>query len=371
MNKMIAIFFICSLGALSSLHSTTAQNVQESDYTHSKKKSRKNRLRSKRAQSAAPILDKEATKKISQLETTCSPHVFHFQHEPTKEEKTLCLFLNKLEFTQDGIAAFFNHTFNQRRYGTEFLPHNFSHLVQFMDYGKQMNQPHEFFDGVIRLFNTKLKSASFVNSQAFETLLAKEIPILTDLFPDQELSLWKDIKKLLWQNFKNQFSFLKSNPMGFFEDISDQIIQKVKGQVTTPDKFRGTLLRFTAASVDKLAWAAEDQEQTWESFKTIGSQLNQLYEKNIINDPFDINELYWGLIERYCFFLELTGSKLSMTTIAKIKEDINTGTLQWLAMEEQEQGLETKMERLVGAIIETEAKIRMSEHGILTEILPV
>lgn len=374
MNKTVYFFITLFLSSCFIIHTVSSDAGQMQEYNKSTKKSRK-RLRAKRLESAAPVLEKQEAEKIVMLDQTCQPQVLHFQSNTllpqTAKDKKLCMFLNRLEFTHDGIAAFFSQIFNQREYATQFLPHNFTHLTQFMNYGEQTNQSLEFFDGVLRLFCTKLKGASFVNNNAFEQFLARSIPSYEKLLPQEELSLWKDIKKLLWTNFKDKFSFLTSSPMLFFEDISDQIVKKVKLHVSNPDHFRATLIRFTGTAIDKLAWAPEDQLGTWNSFKATGQHLQTMYQKGIINDTFDCNELYWGLIERYCFFLELAGSKLDLSVCESIKNDLKTGTLSWLQLEEQEPGLETKTERLIQAVMETEAKIRVKQHGIVTELIPV
>lgn len=370
MNKTKRSFILCFLTTLVLAGSMLPVCASSEEYTKSTKKSRRRLNRNKRIEDSAPVLNTQQAEKVETLNQTCKPQILRFDNELPERDKTLCMFLQQLEFTQTGIATFFAQTFNRREYGTEFLPHNFSHLVQFLEYGQQSKQPHEFFDGVIRLFNTKLKGASFVNCAAFERMNRSIAPILGGLFPQEELSLWKELKRLLWTSFRDHFSFLKRNPMGFFEDISDQIIQKVKVAVTTPDRLRATIVRFLATGIDKLAWSPDDQLQSWYSFNAIGEQLTQLYQLGIVNDSLDLNELYWGLVERYCFFLELAGSALKLETCQTMKNELNNQTLKWLHHEEQEEGLETKQERLMQALIETEAKIRIAKEGILTEILP-
>jgi hypothetical protein len=234
-----------------------------------------------------------------------------------------------------------------------------------------MNQPQEFYDGILRLFNQKLKACPYVSAHAIERLLERSTPHLSQVFPPEPLSLWKEVKKTLWQGFRNQFSFLTSNPMGFFEDISDQIIAKVKIHSTTPDRLRSMLVRFLGTSLDKTIWSPDDQEQTWESFKKIGMKISELHDKNVIVDEYDLNDLYWSLLERYCHFLDLTGSKLSLATCDRIKNDLVQKNIPWLELEEQEEEIESKMERLSHAIIETEAKIRIRKEGILTDIMPL
>lgn len=367
MNKTVS-FFLFYFFTVFSFVQLQGESVGNSSEITPIKRTKKRLTKPTRAESAAPILDIQAAQKINDLPKICTPEVKRFEPEPTESDKRLCLFLHKLEFTQDGIATFFSQTFNRKEYATEFLPHSFSHLIQFLRYAQQTDQSQEFVDGVLRLFSTKLKGASFVNASAFEKLLDAVACSCSDLLPHEKLSLWKEIKRLLWTNFKNKFSALKEDPMNFFEDISDQIIQKIKVEVTTPDRLRGTIIRFIGSSIDKVAWSAVDQEQTWKSFTAIAQKISLLYQKGIINDPFDLNELYWGLIERYCFFLELTGSQLTLNTIESIKKSLTTQKLEWLELEEQEQGLETKKHRLIQAIIETEAKIRVAQEGVLTEL---
>jgi len=370
MNKLTTFFLLCGSIVLS-IHSEKPENSQLQDYASAEKKSQKKPRRLARKQdSAAPVLKKEEAKVITMLDQTCKEPIYHFTQASTEPDKTLCLFLKRIEFSRSGIATFFSQTFNRREYGTEFLPHNFGHLAQFMTYGHSSQQPHEYFDGVIRLFGTKLKATSCVNSAAFEGMMNSVTPQLAKLFLDKK-SLWKDIKKLLWSNFKDRFSFLQSKPMDFFEDISDQILQQIKIQVTTPEKLRSTTIRFVGSGIDKLAWCPEDQEATWTSFKTIGQQLTTMYEKDIIDDPFDLNELYWGLIERYCYFLELAGPTIALDVCMKMKNDVLSGNLPWLKTEEQEEGIETKTERLMLAIIETEAKIHLFKHEKPREFFPV
>lgn len=369
MNKT-ASFFLFYFFTAFTFACLQAEPVMTFPDSASTKRIKKRLTKPTRAESAAPILDTQAAQNVNDLPKICNSELLRFEPQATEADKRLCLFLHKLEFTKDGIATFFSQTFNRKEYATEFLPHSFSHLVQFLRYAQQSNQSQEFFDGVIRLFSTKLKGASFVNAAGFEKLLDSFTVSCSDLLSQEKLSLWKEIKKLLWTNFKNKFSHLKQDPMNFFEDVSDQIIQKIKVEVTTPDRLRATIIRFLGSSIDKLAWSALDQEQTWRSFTTIAQKISLLYQKGIINNPFDVNELYWGLIERYCFFLELTGSQLTLAAIETIKNSLATERLEWLELEEQEEGLETKKHRLIQAIIETEAKIRLAQEGVLTELFP-
>ena len=103
------------------------------------------------------------------------------------------------------------------------------------------------------------------------------------------------------------------------------------------------------------------------SVKVIAKNLTTLKEHNIINQD-DLDDLFKSLLERFCHFLDLAGSDLSVEVIQKIKEDIASGNLMFLELEEQEDFMETKSERLGRSIIQTEAKVRARSYGIITEV---
>ena len=139
----------------------------------------------------------------------------------------------------------------------------------------------------------------------------------------------------------------------------------------TPERVRATCMRFLSCTTDKIIWSPSDQAETWRSFKKIGDNFHALHLKKVIPDELDANELYWSLIERYCHFLKLTGTRLSLDTCKIIKQDLADRTIPWLLQKEQESVLETKMDRLTVAVLETEAKIHAHSQGIITDKLMV
>ncbi len=97
-----------------------------------------------------------------------------------------------------------------------------------------------------------------------------------------------------------------------------------------------------------------------------------MHEHGALPDEQDCNELYWGLIERYCYFLKLNGCSFKQETCHAIKQDLLTGKVPWLITKEQEYGVTTKAERIAQALLETEAKVLALTHeGHLTEILAI
>lgn len=274
--------------------------------------------------------------------------------------QSVSLFLPTVQFTADGVSTFFNQTFNREEYGTEFLPHSFSHMVQFLRYAYNTHQPLEFSEGVIRLFNQKLKSSVYVSAPAFERFLTQAPSIMEHQFAQKPYDLWHEFKSTLWSTFKKNFTFLQRHPDGFFEELSKHLERQVEKSVITPERARATFTRFCLSGLDKVIWCPQDQEETWYCFKKLGNLIQALHAKKIVPDELDMNDMYWSLVERYCFFLQLSGPQLSLKTCALIKEDLANQAVPWLLHKEQEAHIPTKTERLVTALLKTEARIRLN-----------
>ncbi len=363
--------YVCLAGLIictSSIHSAKQETNQPSTQSAPEKEQRKRNSRRRGRKNQEPVKTQQPAQRpeeyLSIPRDTINPIVITNRFI---EDKKLSIFFTNIEFTHSGITAFFNHTFNRKDYGTEFLPHNFSHLTQFIEYAQQAKQSKEFTEGVLRLFNQKLKISPYVSAPAFDRMLTQTAPYFEHQLAQQKFSLWQEIKDSLMDTFKTRFSFLQENPLGFFEDISKEIAEKVTVQMTTPDRVRFTLLRLLTSSCDKLIWSPHDQEKTWESFKSIGATIEQLHKKKVIPDELDANDLYWSLVERYAYFMDLVGSDLSLATCLKIRADIQEHAISWLEAPEQEAALQTKIERLAEAVIQTETKIRARQQGLITD----
>lgn len=296
-----------------------------------------------------------------------------FMPQPTltsQEHKTINLFMHKIEFDRQGVSLFLQQTLNHKDYSTEFLPYSFTHITQFIDFAHTSKQSNAFTEGAFRLFLQKLKNCTFVGSDTIERFLEQsEQALILDLAKEDE-SLWKHFKKTLSRGFKEKFSLIQHDPLGFFEFISKELSQQVTQTIINPERTRMTFLRFLQQATDKIMWSATDAEKTWYSFKKLGYHFYILHTQKVIPDDLDANDLYWSLIERYCYFLKLSGTHLSLETCALIKEDLLKNEYPWLNHKEQESGLTTKRERLTTALLETEAKIYAHKQGIITDILP-
>lgn len=368
--KITHLFFLGLFMCTHSIHSangTTNQPSEPKTKKLSRYKQRKLSQKAKAKENNQASTKQEVHDYLSVPNANITP--IRITHRKEEDEKKLNLFFNRIEFTHNGISSFFAHTFNRREYGTDFLPHNFTHLAQFIEYSHQAGQSPEFIEGVLRLFNQKLKMSSYVSGPAFERLLLQTAPYFENKLAQKETPLWVDLKSHISSAFKTRFTSLQQQPLQFFEELSKELHASFTTQNSTPDRVRFTLLRLLTSACDKIVWSPTDQIQTWASFKAIGTTFENLHKKKVIPDELDANDLYWSLVERYAYFMELVGSQLSLETCEKIKQDLRENKIAWLKSAEQEPGLQTKIERLAEVLVETEAKIQANKHGLITDTI--
>ncbi len=302
---------------------------------------------------------------------------FNSEQWDIQEQDPLTLFCTPVKFTRSGIRCFLKHVFNRAEYCQEFYPHSFSHVIEFLEYGCRTDQDLEYIISTLRLFNNKLKGSRFVTATAYSTLLEQLPSVIAPYAKPKEESVWENIqhtiKSILYNSFLTRFSFFKEEPDTFFTDISDQITQAVSQELiedrVTHEQFKQTLVRFLENGLNKVVWCPVGEEDVWKSVKQISSQLHSLYEQNILNED-ELDDLYKSLLEQFCHFLDLCGSDLPAEVINHIKEDIEAGELNFLVLEEQEEYIETKSERLTRALMQTEAKAFARGFGIVSDVLP-
>ena len=141
-------------------------------------------------------------------------------------------------------------------------------------------------------------------------------------------------------------------------------IEIVEEEVTV-EQLRQTVIRFLEIAISKLVWSPEDEIQTWDSVKKIASQLANLMEYNIIDDINDIDDLFWSLIHRYCFLLNISAVDMPLSFYEKIQEDLAAQQPLLLALEEQEDFIESKSACLYRTLATSKAKRFAYDRGIV------
>lgn len=302
---------------------------------------------------------------------------FNSEQWDMQEQDPLTLFCTPVKFTRSGVRCFLKHVFNRAEYCQDYYPHSFSHVIEFLEYGNQTEQDLEYIISTLRLFNNKLKGSRFVTANAYSTFLEQLPSVIAPYCKPKEESVWEhiqhNIKSILYNSFLTKFSFFKEEPDVFFTDISEQIIQAVSQEMVqdriSQEQFKQTLVRFLENGLNKVVWCPVGEENVWKSVKQLSAQLTGLHDQGIINED-ELDDLYKSLLEQFCHFLDLCGSDLSLDVINQIKADIEAGELNFLVLEEEEEYIETKSDRLTRAVLQTEAKAFARGYGLITDVLP-
>ena len=259
------------------------------------------------------------------------------------------------------------------KYRQDVLPHNFSYMLQLLEYGKKTKQSREYTQNVFSLFSKLLKGADYVNSYTFCALLEQVPSLLRHHFtfiktdsPTQQLMLQdmdvlerfkQTVSTTLFSSFSKDFSIFKNNPEQFLDDITKQIVSAAHEEVSM-ELLRQTIIRFIEVGLSKLIWNPHQCEQSWENLKTTSHYLAAMLEFNILTDINDLDELFWTLTHRYRYFLELNSVDMPLSFYDKIKSDLATQHLILFDLEEQESFLQTKADCLKQTILTQEARKR-------------
>ncbi len=285
-----------------------------------------------------------------------------------------------LNFTQPRTVHYFlQNVFSNKRYAQEYLPYNMgTHCIQFLEDGKKLQKSAAYMEASLRLFYNKMKECPFVCPFGLSEFLDKATLCIkhgTSAFNHEDF--YNDIEKnamdIFVPTFVSDFSFFKSNPEQFLKNLAHSVTLMVKNTFNVHDHvaqehLKQMFVRTVELGLMKLIWTPNDQIGAWHSFKKLATQCVNLLEMDLIS-PDELDDLFKSLLESFCRFLDLAGSELSLTVIDTIKEDVLSNELLIFEFEEQEQMLETKRERLLDVLMETEAKIEARMRGIITDIV--
>ncbi len=263
----------------------------------------------------------------------------------------------------------------------DILPHDFTYFIDLLQYGKKTEQERTYAYSLVRLFSNILKGAEYVNADKFSTTLLKPLPdALKDyfittkmetyfsnktLYDAETLDRFKEVvNTMLYTRFSTEFEVFKRSPGEFLDILSDEITHVVEEEMSI-EQLRQSFIRFLEIGLSKLVWSPEDGEKTWNSVKDISYQLATLVDNNILVDINDLDDLFWTLTYRYCYFLEIAGSDLPLEFFEKVKNDITAQELLFLELEEEDNLFESKASYLTRSLFQAEVKSRAYKKGIV------
>jgi len=263
-----------------------------------------------------------------------------------------------IKFTVPGVNYFLEKTYNDPAYSA-LLADDFSHMIQCLEHGARTKQHAEYAKMIVRLFTNKLKEASWTNAYAFEYLATQLPDLLQPYFAPSVDSAIPAMHDMIYQQlhttFEEHFAEFKKNPNRFLHNRTQEILDIMhKELLTAPQEvaieLRGSIGHFIDLALNRLVWSPSHHREIWHSVKSISRSLSKLFEKKIIKSTDELDDLYWSLIHRFSFFLDLQGSELPVVFYEKIRDEINNNDILLVGLEELDELIITKKQQLNNAI---------------------
>lgn len=278
-----------------------------------------------------------------------------------------------------GVTDFLKLTFNHPLYARETLPCHFHDLLSLLNQGRIVPNPVPYSKALLKLFGNKIKGAPYISAYSLLELLEHlptSLDYLKELKPLDVTSAryYDELHNLLYDAFLTKFDELKENPNVFFTMLTNNVISLVSKNLTKPTieitrnetivDIQPMLVRFIDTALNKLMWNIKTPDTIWATTKGIATELESLYDKEFIGDLSDLDDLYWTLIHRFAIFLDLSSTKLSLELLHEMHNEVVSGNLVFLSVQEQEPYLQTKRQVLEAALTSAISKRLSYEHGL-------
>lgn len=281
--------------------------------------------------------------------------------------------------SQDHLIISLQKELRTPEYRKEILPNDFSYLSVLVTFGTSTNQPPAYLRSIIKLFSNMLKGSHYVNAAAFshmlETLPGELVPYFSfpaaheyinnsALYDATFVDRFKStVQTVLYSKFSTEYDSFRQDPDLFLKQISANIVTLAQEEVMQ-EQLRQGVIRLCEIALSKLIWDPASQEETWNITKKISEQLVTLLELNILDDTNDLDDLHWTLLNRYCYFIELTATDMPETFYKTIRHDIRSNDLVLFALKEQDYIVEPKLSYMQRTLLEAETASYRHRSGL-------
>jgi len=268
-------------------------------------------------------------------------------------------------------------------YAQHVLPNDFSYLQSLIEHGHRLLNRQEYLRSVMNIFTKIMGASHYVNAYAFlqmlETLPCHLVPYFNSyksassheyrigIDGDMFDRFKETVDNLLYIQFSSQYDIFKADPEQFLSGLAEQVVDMAKHELET-ERLRIAIKRFLELNISKLVWSPEEHDLIWDNVKKIAHLLEELMEKEVITEVNDLDDMYWTLIHRFNYFLDIASTELPISFYQGIKNDIyKEPGIKMLKLEEQDICIQSKEEVLIASLLQAEARRRAYEQGIETE----
>lgn len=287
----------------------------------------------------------------------------------------------------ESFLEYIKQVYNQRSYAN-FLSQNSSHIKDFLEIGRELNLNSEYMYVGTRLFYNKLKEAEIVNDTvtiellpAFATHLESHFDIQQEEQPKENLEfIKKHTEEVILYKFTEHFTRFQTNPDTFIDELShdlatfyrqqeeakQQALIKRDTKQETLSRLRSTVIKFFELSINKTMWNTLQPDTIWPSVTAIANGLQSLGQHKIIDHMDDLDDLLWSLVHRFNYYIELTGADLPISFYEKVEEELIKRNVFFLEAKEQDEGIISKKQALIEALLKGKTRALAEQDGILT-----
>jgi len=234
-------------------------------------------------------------------------------------------------------------------------------LKNFCSFSTKMIESHQFVEDGLRFFiNTGKRVVGIKDSLVIDSIEALKNSLSSYMSPTLQskygnlyngIDLYREgIKNHLVMGLSSQFDLFKKDPNLVLNQLAFELAAYYEEELST-ERLRKVAISLVDVALNKIVWSLHDQEKTWESVKAIAYEIIDLVKVDIINNPADLDDCLWTLVERYALFIELVGIGLSEDFYTKIQADLERNDLVFLLVPEQNSCMYSKIERLKGVVL--------------------
>lgn len=286
---------------------------------------------------------------------------------------------------QKSLIKYVKEIYNRKDY-PQALSQDGSHILQFMDLSNELNLGAETVYVYMRLFYNKIKACEVIDDamivQLLETMPHKLERHFISEHEDQEgiydLAFIKhQIESTMLSKFTEHLPSFQSEPDIFISNLAQDLASyyqqeidrstKQKNDADARERLRTIIIKFFDLGLNKTMWTPETYQNPWESFNIIGDGLVLLAQYGIVKHMDDLDDLFWSLTHRFCFFLDLAGASLPLDLYEEIERDLDNCSVPFLEMNEQDEGITSKKETLFECLLQAKARAFAYERsGIIS-----
>lgn len=277
-----------------------------------------------------------------------------------REQELINFFLKPIDFSSEGIGHFFKYTYNHPMYA-DFVAHDFSHLIQLLEFGKETNKATAYAKSVFQLYSQKVKMSSYVNAYNFYALIQHLPTNLQPYFYQEKTKstmlgkIQNDLKEYFSSMFSNYFPVFKKDPDTFLEKLAEQAA-KINGDAAITyevdhEQLRKDVVRFLETNISKLMWDMHNFEEAWITLHGIAQTNFELFNQKIISSE-DYNDICWSLVTRFCYLMRLEKERILSAHLHTVLEQLNNQEYVLFLCQEVEDAIATKKEYIHRALVD-------------------